>query len=146
MKRHLLCTFVVVLAAYSVASAADEPTLKEARQRWLKGNYNEARAHYEKLAKNAKDAIPATIGLSRVLRSQGEYDKALDTIDALLKDKPKEADLQARRAELLYFRGRWEDAEKAAEAALAESKDHFLARYIRARVYLDRADLEKAES
>src|SRR5438876_5579900 len=59
------------------AAAADGPTLKEARQRWLRGNYEEARGKYETLAQDAKQKVPATIGLSRALQSQGEYDKAL---------------------------------------------------------------------
>jgi cellulose synthase operon protein C len=145
MRRQFVCAFVFLFATTAIVSAAEGPTLKEARQRWLKGNYEEARERYETLAKDAKQQVAATVGISRVLQSLGEYDKALETLDAVLKDKPKEADLLARRAELLYLRGRWDDAEKAAEAALAENKDHFLARYIRARLYFDRADFDKAD-
>ncbi len=128
MRRQFVCAFVLLFAATAMARAAEGPTLKEARQRWLKGNYEEARERYETLARDAKQQVAATVGLSRVFQSLGEYDKALETLDAVLKDKPKDADLLARRAELLYLRGRWDDAEKAAETALAEDKDHSLLR------------------
>jgi tetratricopeptide (TPR) repeat protein len=143
--RYHLGACLLLLAIPSLVPA-EAPTLKEARQRWLRGNYEEARSLYEELAKDAKTRVPATVGLSRALESRGEYDKALEAIDAALKDTPKNADLNARRAELLYLRGRWEDAEKAAEEALKSSKDHFLARWVRAEVYRDRGDLKKADT
>src|SRR6266851_5633766 len=91
-----------------------------------------------------KDA--PTIGLSRVLQSLGEYDKALEVIDAVLKDDAKNADLLARRADLLYLRGDWDGALKAAEDALAQKDEQFLARWVRARILFDRADFEKADA
>jgi cellulose synthase operon protein C len=143
--RHLLCAlFLVVPTSY--LAAADAPTLAEARQRWLKGNYDEARGRYEELIKDAKVKSPASIGLSRVLQTIGEYDKALEAIDAALKDDAKNPDLVARRAELLYLRGDWDEALKTAEAALAVNEDHFLARWIRAKVYWDQADFDKADA
>src|SRR6266851_5074566 len=83
--------------------AAKEPSLQEARVRWLKG----------------------------------DYDKALEAIDTLLQDRAREQRLLARRAVLLYLRGRWEEAEKAAEAVLKEDKEQFLARWVRAQVWRD---------
>jgi tetratricopeptide (TPR) repeat protein len=142
--KHLLGVCILVLAA--PLAAAEGPTLKEARQRWLHGNYEEARSLYEELARDAKTRAPAAIGVSRCLESKGEYDKALEGIEAALKDAPKDADLHARHAELLYGRGRWEDAEKAAEDALKLNKEHFLARWVRAEVYRDRGDLKKADA
>src|SRR5262245_16541278 len=122
--------FFLVLCTTS--ALADGPSLKDARQRWLRGNYAEARALYEKLAANANQTVAATIGLSRTLQSEGQYDKALAVVDALLTTNIKQpsaalADLAGRRAELLYLRGRWQEAEKGAEAALKANPDHFLA-------------------
>src|SRR5262249_21138421 len=88
----------------------------------------------------------AAVGLSRALESQGEYDKALDAAEAALRDSPKDANLLARRAEVLYLRGRWGEAEKAAEACLAVHKDHFRVRWVQAQVYRDRGDLKKADA
>ena len=87
----------------------------------------------------------AAIGINRSLQSQGEYDKALAVLDAAVKADAKNADLHACRAELLYLRGRWEDADKAAASALDLSKEHFLARWIHAQIYRDRGEVEKAE-
>jgi tetratricopeptide (TPR) repeat protein len=143
--RYLLCAWLVLLAA-PLLGLADEPTLKEARKRWLRGNYEEARSIYEEVVKDAKQKIPATIGLSKALQSKGEYDKALEVIDAALKDEAADADLLARRAELLYLRGRWEDADKAIAEALKASKEHFLARWIQAQIQWDRGELKEADT
>src|SRR5581483_12343793 len=92
------------LLALSLASSLPAASLEEARLRWLKGNYEEAQEEYEKLAKDDKLLAPATVGLSRALQSQGEYDKALAVVEAALKSKPKDADLLARQAEVLHLR------------------------------------------
>ena len=52
--------------------AADAPTPESARQRWLRGNYAEARGQYEALAKDAKQKTTAALGLSRCWQSEGE--------------------------------------------------------------------------
>jgi tetratricopeptide (TPR) repeat protein len=137
-----------LLLAGAAPLFADEPTLKTARERWLKGNYDEARDQFEQIAKDAKDAktkSAAAVGVSLTLQSQGEYDKALDVLDAALKDDAKNANLHARRAELLLLRGRTEDAEKAAATAIGIKDDHLLARWVRAQVYRDRGDMDKAD-
>jgi tetratricopeptide (TPR) repeat protein len=144
MKKHLCATlFLLVFLPLAVAAP---PTLKEARQRWLSGNYGEAREMFETLAKDAKLRPAATIGLSRTLESEGEYDKALEVVAASLQDHPKDAGLLARQAELLYLRGRWDEAEKAANAAIEANKDQFLARWVRAQIYRDCGDMKKADA
>jgi tetratricopeptide (TPR) repeat protein len=142
--RYLLFAFLCLLTA-PLLGLADGPTLKEARQRWLRGNYEEARSLYEELAKDAKHKTPATIGISKALQSKGEYDKALDLIESALKDNAADVDLLARQAELLYLRGRWEDAEKSVVEALKASKDHLLARWVQAQIQWDRGDLKAAD-
>lgn len=140
--KHL-ATFILGLACATFAHAG--ATLKEARQEWLEGNYAEARDLYEKLAKDAKTRHAATLGLSRALERQGDYDKAEKVIAALLADMPKDADLLARHAELHHLRGRFDQAEKTAQAALTENKDHFLAHWVMGQVHRDRGDTDKAE-
>jgi len=76
------CYAGLVLLAMRLAASAAGPTLQEARQRWLHGNYEEARELYETLAKEGNRRDAATIGLSKALQSQGEYDKALIVIEA----------------------------------------------------------------
>src|SRR5436190_16375525 len=119
--RQPVCAFLVLLAGVSVA---DAQTLKEGRARLLRGNYGEAQDLYTELAKKPGFRGAATIGLSKALQAEGEYDKALTVLDAALQELPKDADLLARRAEVLYLRGRWDDADKAAAQALALNPDH----------------------
>ncbi len=47
---------------------------------------------------------------------------------------------------MLYLRGRWDDAEKSANAALDIYKEQFLARWVRAQIYRDRGDMKKADA
>jgi tetratricopeptide (TPR) repeat protein len=143
MRNYLACLLLLGAAA---SAFADAPTLKEARERLLRGNYEEARAAYETLAKDAKQRSLATIGLSKALQSQGKYDDALAVVEAALKDRPKDAPLLARQAELLHLRGRWDEAGKAVEAALASDKDNFLAHWVRAQLYRDKGDVKNADA
>ena len=147
MNKTIRVALLIACAAACVG--AESPSLHDARLRWLKGNYEEALALYQDLAKNPKLAVAAVIGESRALESVGEYDKALDVVDAALKGGLKDAPLLARRAELLYLRGRWDEAEKAADAAVDGSKPddlaHFIGRWVRAEVHRDRGDIAGAD-
>jgi tetratricopeptide (TPR) repeat protein len=134
------------LLCIPILARADSPKLQEARQRWLHGNYEEARALFETLAKDAKEQVAAVYGLSRTLQTQGEYDKALEVLDTALANHPSAAELHARRAELLYLRGRWDDALSAVEKALAIKPENFLARWVRGQIASDRADLTRADA
>src|SRR5262245_65419023 len=87
-------------------------SLKEARAAWLRGNYGEARDSYAELAKKPATKAAAAVGLSKVHQSLGDWKKAQEVVDAALADLPKDADLLARRAELLYLRGQWGAADK----------------------------------
>src|SRR5205823_2555772 len=44
-----------------------------------------------------------------------------------------------------HLRGRWDEAEKAAGAALKANREHFLARWVLAQVYRDRGELTRAD-
>jgi tetratricopeptide (TPR) repeat protein len=133
-----------VLFLSILPAAAAPPTLKDARQQWLQGNYGQAQSAYEELLKDEKTAPAAALGLSRVLETRGEYDRALTVVDTALKNQQGNADLLARRAELLWLRGRWDAAEKDMTAALAIDRDHLPAIWVRARLNRDRGDLDKA--
>src|SRR5260370_10194441 len=98
-------TGLMLLTLIAPALADDSP-LAEARRRWLHGNYEEAKTSFERLLKDSSTHNAAALGLSRTLQSQGEYDKALAVIDEALKANATNATLHARRAGLLYLRGR----------------------------------------
>jgi tetratricopeptide (TPR) repeat protein len=139
-----LSVWLVILLVAVPASAA--PTLKEARKRWLRGNYEEARALFEELARDPGQLPASALGLSRIAECQGRYDQALSAVDTALPAAGTNADLHARRAELLFLRGSWDDADKAVARALELRSDHFLAHWIRARLFVVRGDLTKADA
>jgi tetratricopeptide (TPR) repeat protein len=122
------------------------PSLKEGRERWLRGNYAEAQDLYGQLLKQPELQQPAALGLSRVLQSRGKDAEALAAIMSALAANPNAADLLARRSELLYLRGNWAEAEQAAEKALTQKPPPFLARWIRGQICRDRGDLQKADA
>ena len=142
---RVACTILFVLALNGPVRA-EGPTPAEARERWLHGNYDEARTLYEALAKDAKTRDAAALGVSKTWQSQGEYDKALAAVDAALQASPKSAALHARRAELLHLRGRWDEAAKAAGQAIGLDKENFLAHWVRAQLVRDRGDLKAADA
>jgi tetratricopeptide (TPR) repeat protein len=134
--------FVFFLAAPSIHAA--DTDAQEAKTRLLHGNYAEAASDYEKLAQGEK-AAPAYIGWSRALQSQGQYDRALEVVEAGLSRFKNDADLLARKAEILKLRGRWEEAEKAADEALTIKPEHFGARWVKAELLRDQGNYEKAD-
>jgi len=143
MRFQIHVFFWLTLASWT---GAQEPSLAEARQRWLRGNYDEARSLYEAAARIPKHKDLAALGLSKVRQSQGEYEAALAVINAALAQNDKNADLHARRSELLHLGGKWDEAEKAINRALELDKDNFLAHWIQAQLFRDRGDLKRADA
>ena len=135
----------ICVILFFLPSLQADGTLQDARERLLHGNYAEAREMFIELARNPKLRPAAAIGLSKTFESEGSYDQALNAIDKALKVSPEDADLLARRSELLYLRGRWSDAEQAATRAIAKADDNFLARWILGQVLRDRGELDKAD-
>lgn len=131
-------TPVAVLLLLAAPVVADPPKWSagptaEARQRLLKGNYAEARAAYTKLAEADPRLKPAAaVGVCRALRAEGRADDALAALAGI--DHP---DVRAERSDLLFSLGRWEEADKEADAALADKEDQLLARWTKARVLRD---------
>ncbi len=120
--------------------------LAEARKRLLAGNYEEARGAFAEAAKkDAKLAPLAAIGTAQTFREVGEFEKALDTLNAAAKATPEHPDVLAARADLLYDLGRWDDAEKDADAAVAKKENQLRARWTKARVLRERGGLDDAD-
>jgi tetratricopeptide (TPR) repeat protein len=139
----------LALFASPVFSADPKPApkgpLSEARERLLKGNYDEARAGYEKFAADAKHGPAAAVGISRAWRAQGEYDKAAAALNAALKTFPDHLDLLAERGDLFFDLGKWDEASADADAVLKKKDGHFLARWVKARLLRDRGDTVGAD-
>lgn len=149
--RYSTCASLIFLAFLPAHTAGVQPPAKksdplaEPRQRLQRGNYAEARLGFGELAKDAKLAPRAAIGIAAAWRAEGEYSRALDTLDGALKAAPDDLDCRAHRADLLYSLGKWDDALKDAEAALAKQDKHFLARWVRARILRDKGDTAAAD-
>ena len=137
--KHLAALTLVALLGPAVHAGG---SLKEARKLWLQGNYAEAQEMYADLGKDSA----AVIGLSKAHQSQGQYDKAQQVVEKALKlfARPP-ADLLARHGELLYLQGQWNEAEKAAEAAIAASADSFLGHWVLAQVLRDKGEIKSAD-
>jgi cellulose synthase operon protein C len=141
LRRQTLSVLCLVLSAANLVEAGS--TLADARKSLLGGNYAEARAQYAALA--GPERTKAIVGASQAYQEMGDYDNALAIVEAQLKSAPKEAALLARRAEVLYLRGRLDEAEQAARAALAAADGSFLAHWILGQVLRDRGELDKAD-
>jgi tetratricopeptide (TPR) repeat protein len=141
MPPALSCLLLIILSAPPA-----DASFKEARQRLLKGNYEEARILYKQLTADPAQKSVGAIGLSKVAQSQGNYDEALSTIENAVRSDAGNADLLARQAELLYLRGRWDEADRAAQAALKIRADHLLAHSVRGQILRDRGEPEKADA
>jgi tetratricopeptide (TPR) repeat protein len=137
---------ILLFLTWMPVTLAGPATLAEARKQWLRGKYEEARLLYDEVIRQNPKQDAAAIGLSKALESQGSYDRALAAVETALGLKKDSADLHARRAELLYFRGRWQDADASIARALELAPDHFLARWLRARLFADRGDLTRADA
>jgi tetratricopeptide (TPR) repeat protein len=155
MRLRILLSAFALLAVFNFAPAqkADpkKPPVKvpsplaDADQRLHKGNYDEARELYAELAKtDAKLKPGAAVGIAETYRLVGDYTKALDTLDAAVKESPTSADVLAPRGELLYELGRWDDAEKDIDAAIAAQADNARARYVKGCLLRERGKLTEA--
>jgi tetratricopeptide (TPR) repeat protein len=143
-------TSVCLLLALTAAAPATEKwapgPFAEARTRLLKGNYDEARAEYEAVAKKDPKLAPrAAVGVSQTYRQVGEYDKALAALSDALKAAADHPDLLAARADLLADLGRWDEAMADAEAAVKKKDMHVRAMWTRARLLRDTGKLTEAD-
>ena len=144
MRTLLTALFVAFSAQFASAQPKVEfPALKQRLQR---GNYAEALAGYDEHAKADKPVPAAFLGQAACFRALGENLKAFDALDAGVKAHADNPDLLALRADLFYSLGKWDDATKDAEAAIKKQADHFLARWVRARVLRDKGDLAAADT
>lgn len=151
MRARLFLPAFALFAVVNLAPAqkADPKTpspLAEANERLLKGNYSEARQLYAEQAEaDAKLKPAAAVGTAETYRLTGEYAKALETLDAAIKESPKAGVALAARGELLYELGRWDDAEKDVDAAIAVNTDDVRARWVKACLHRERGQLDEAK-
>lgn len=143
---RILTVALLLLLPIQTLCAQQKVEYPALKQRLQRGNYAEALAGYEELAKGEMPPLAAFVGQAACHRALGENVKALDILDAGLKSLPENPDLLAQRADLFYSLGKWDDATKDAEAAIKKQADHFLARWVRARILRDKGDLTGADT
>jgi len=140
MRTAAICLLAL---GWLIPSTAEGQELREAHRRLLRGNYAEAREQFTALAKDGKNPA-ATVGLSRAWRCEGDYDKAQDALQVALHTQPASGELLAELADLHYLRGRWDEAQQAAQKALQTGRGQYLAHWVLARVFRDRGDVNAA--
>ncbi len=126
--------------------SAAKAALADARARLLRGNYEEARAAYAEKAQADATLFPlAAVGIAKSHRMTGDDDKALAILDAAIKAAADQPDLLAARADLYFATGRWDDAEKDADAAIKAKDNQLLARWTKARLLRERGKFPDAD-
>lgn len=148
---RLLPSLALLFFATS-AVVADPPKkwsagpLTEARERLLKGNYEEARTCFAEVAKQEPKLAPqAAVGIAQTHREVGDYDTAKSVLDDALKNAADHPDLLAARADLEYELGKWDAAATDAAAAIKGKENQLLARWTQARVLRETGDLDAAD-
>lgn len=138
-----------VLVALAATAHAD--ALDDARDLWKTGKYAEAQEAYDAALKALAEAdrTPAVrakyaLGLAETLSSQGELDRAIETLTKELANQADQADLLARLADLQFGRGQWDEASANVAKAKAAKDDHLLARWVEAKLFEARGQLADA--
>jgi tetratricopeptide (TPR) repeat protein len=134
---NVVATVPFILAVMAgPAGAQDDPfsLLK-------KGNHEEA---IEKLQGMKGDADRVTLALARAHAARGRLDEAQAVLEKRLKDNPTQADLLVEAGELALRRGRYDEVEARANAALKAAPDHPGARWLKARWRIARGMIDEA--
>jgi tetratricopeptide (TPR) repeat protein len=112
----------------------------------LHGNYEEAREAYLAVGKKDNTLAPhVVLGIAESYRVEGNFKLAREELDDANKAYPDHPDILAARANLLYETGRWDEAEKDADAAIAKKEGQLLARWTKARILRDRGNTDEAD-
>ena len=116
-SRQLLSVVSLVLLWGACVDSAFAG-LEEAEQALREGRYEDAISAFE----DASVSTPTPRlykGWIEALRLTGHYDDALERVDAFLEKEPASVELDNARGELLYERGRVDEARAAFEKAIA---------------------------
>lgn len=112
------------------------PTMLDARDLRMSGYYDRALAAYRTLLEDDALRIPAGIGLAQTLQQTGQYEKAIETLEAL--DADHVSDWHFATATQIETLGRYDDALAHLRQAVNIDKGHTGARLEIARL-LERA-------
>jgi Flp pilus assembly protein TadD/predicted aspartyl protease len=146
MMQRLLAVFVAALAGTAAlatgarlgaqASAVADVQVQFGDLLLAEGRYADARDAYQKAASSPTDstlAIRAGTGLVLALLRTGDFPRALEVASDLERANPGNVTISATRADALWSMGRFEEAERSYDAALAADPRQPRARHGRAR-------------
>ncbi|MHC4875733.1 MAG: tetratricopeptide repeat protein [Planctomycetota bacterium] len=142
----LLLQRAAIAASFLIAlvSIADAQEVMTAREHLQHGRYEEAEEAYAKLVASNEESIPARVGLARSLVALGRLDDALTGLKSDNEDAGQHAPLLAEQARIRLSRGELDVAQEIAESVLKQDDDNLLARLVRARVLVERGEIDEA--
>ena len=102
------------LAALNGSSSADPATLALAGDAlWASGRFDDGEKAYRDALSLAPDSARARHGLAKALASKGQYEPALDELQAALRDAPRDSDFRHTLGSIYERMHRYEDAAAA---------------------------------
>ncbi len=137
-RIHLLLAVALLFTASATASLEDaETALRE-------GRYDDAIAAFED--ESVATPTPRLYkGWIEALRLTGRYDEALARVDAFLEKEPASVELENTRGEILYERGRIDEARGAFEKSNSGgARDHLVAELNLAILAYESGDVAEA--
>ena len=124
---------LLLLALVSTLHADEKKTpLAEARLRWLKGNYAEARELYQEQSRTTNSLVPPAPSASLVATSVKANCPRLSPLSTRRSKRPATTSISwPKKPTCSTKRGKWDEALKLAEKAIKAKDEHFLARWVR---------------
>ncbi len=119
---------LILSFAISIASSSGSEGLREARQQFLEGKYDEAESAYRKLSKDDSTRVDAHVGWTDVDDVRGRYREAIERLRGIESDGAKSSDWHTVLAAMLSRVGDYDEAIEHWKRALELSEGNFRAR------------------
>ena len=147
-RLSLIWALAIPVAALAAEPDKDvEKALTAAKTLERTGKYAEAIDAYGAVKpKDPATAARVAVGRAGCLNSTGEVDKAVAELTKLAGEPKPDPSIPAKLAELHLERGRWDDAGKAAEAAIKADADNLSARFTIARLHELKGEAKEADA
>lgn len=126
---------LILYFAMSMGTSTGSEGLRDARQQFLEGKYDEAESGYRELAKDASMRIDAHVGWTDVDDARGRYREAIERLRGVESEGAKSSDWHTVLAAMLSRLGEYDDAIAHWKRALELSEGNFRARAELGRLY-----------
>jgi len=124
MKKFSHALLMLALVTPAVFAQDYDALIKQAMQLRDQGNMAAAEPLLRQAQSLAKDKSEASYLLGMVMAFQQKYGDALEVLDAALKVKPDDTELQLGRATVLSYQGVYQEAAGAVDAVLAKQPNN----------------------